>query len=191
MFKQTQVVLVVAIAITLSLTSASAQTNARSHRPSQATSGQKVTPAEQRFLAEAIQGDLAGVNLGKLAQEKGQADEVKHFGQMLHDDHDDHLKRAEQMAEQMRITPPTSPSARQQATHEKLAKLSGVTFDKEFKLAILKDHQEDIAKYRSEAQGKGPLAQFAQQTVPTLEKHLKHAHALGRPAATTGKGTKR
>jgi putative membrane protein len=189
--KQIYVVVFLAIATTLGPTSASSQTAAPSNRSNPATSNQKITQAEQRFLTEAIQGDLAEVNIGKLAQEKGQADEVKQFGQMLEQDHGDHLKQAEQMAEQMGITAPNSPSAKQQAIHEKLEKLSGSAFDKEFKQAMVKDHQEDVAKYRREAKGKGPLAQFAQETVPTLEKHLKQAQALGRPAPTTGKGTNR
>ena len=187
MSKQIHLITYLAIATALGLTSANAQTAAPSQRANQATSNQ----AEQRFLTEAIQGDLAEVNVGKLAQEKGQADDVKQFGQMLAQDHGDHLKQAEQMAEQMGINPPNSPSVKQQAIHEKLEKLSGSAFDKEFKQAMVKDHQEDIAKYRREAKGKGQLAQFAQQTVPTLEKHLKQAQALGRSAPTTGKGTNR
>jgi putative membrane protein len=51
---------------------------------------------------------------------------------------------------------------------------------------MVKDHQEDIAKYKKQASSKGTLAEFAQQTVPTLEKHLQHAQALGRRAPTTG-----
>lgn len=191
MFKQNHLVACFALATLFGLASASAQTTAPSPKSGHATSSQKVSQAEQRFLTEAIQGDLAEMNIGKLAQDKGQADDVKQFGQMLERDHGDHLKKVEQMAEQLGITVPNTPSAEQQATHDILQKLFGDAFDKEFKRAMVKDHQEDIAKYRREASGKGPLAQFAQQTVPTLEKHLKHAHALGRSAPTTGKGTNR
>lgn len=189
MSKQIHLIACLATATALGLTAASAQPVAP--KSNQATNNQKITQTEQHFLTEAIQGDLAEVSIGKLAQEKGQADEVKQFGQMLEQDHGDHLKQAEQIAEQMGIAAPNSPSAKQQATHEKLEKLSGSAFDKEFKQAMVKDHQEDIAKYRREAKGKGPLARFAQQTVPTLEKHLKQAQALGKPAPTTGKGTNR
>src|SRR5262245_45541936 len=186
MFKQNHLVACAALATLLGLASASAQT--ASPKSGHGTSSQSVAQAEKRFLTEAIQGDLAEMNIGKLAQDKGQADEVKQFGQMLERDHGDHLKEAEQMAEQMGITAPNTPSAEQQATHDILAKLFGDAFDKEFKRAMVKDRQWGIAKYRGQAQGNGPLAQFAQQTVPTLEKHLKHAQALGRPAPTTGKG---
>jgi putative membrane protein len=189
MSKQIHLIACLAIATTLGLTYANAQT-VGPHRsnPAPAPSNQKITQTEQRFLTEAIQGDLAEVSVGKLAQENGQADNVKRFGQMLEQDHGDHLKQAEQIAEQMGVTAPNSPSTKQQAVHDKLEKLSGSAFDKEFRQAMVRDHQEDIAKYRREAKSKGPLAQFAQQTVPTLEKHLKQAQALGRQAPKTGKG---
>jgi putative membrane protein len=37
----------------------------------------------QTFLTEAIQGNYAEVEMGKLAQDRGQSDKVKSFGQML------------------------------------------------------------------------------------------------------------
>jgi putative membrane protein len=108
------------------------------------------------------------------------------YGQMLQQDHGAHLQKAQQMAQQLGVTPPSSPNTKQQEVYAKLEKLSGAAFDRGFKQAMVKDHEEDIAKYKKEAKLKGPLAEFAQQTVPTLEKHLQHAQALGRRAPTTG-----
>jgi putative membrane protein len=48
-----------------------------------AATPQKLNKADQLFLSKAIQGDLAEVKIGSLAQEKGQSDEVKQFGKML------------------------------------------------------------------------------------------------------------
>jgi putative membrane protein len=164
---------------------ADAQTRSQPAGANQPTSKQ-ATKTDQRFLTEAIQGDVAEVNMGKLAQQKGQGDDVKQYGQMLQQDHGEHLQKAQQMAQQLGVTSPNSPNTKQQETYAKLEKLSGAAFDREFKQAMVKDHAEDIAKYKKEARSKGPLAEFAQQTVPTLEKHLQHAQALGRRAPTTG-----
>jgi putative membrane protein len=162
-----------------------AQTRSQPAGANQPTSNQ-ATKTDQRFLTEAIQGDLAEVNMGKLAQQKGQGDDVKQYGQMLQQDHGAHLQKAQQMAQQLGVTAPSSPNTKQQEVYAKLEKLSGAAFDRGFKQAMVKDHEEDIAKYKKEAKSKGPLAEFAQQTVPTLEKHLQHAQALGRRAPTTG-----
>jgi putative membrane protein len=62
--------------------------------------------------------------------------------------------------------------------YDQLSKMSGAQFDKEFAQHMIRDHKEDIAKYEKEAKSKGPLAQFAQETIPTLQKHLQAAERL-------------
>jgi putative membrane protein len=43
--------------------------------------------ASQNFIKDAIQGNLAEVAVGKLAQQKGNSDAVRSFGQMLATEH--------------------------------------------------------------------------------------------------------
>ena len=74
------------------------------------TMNKKASKADQRFLKEAIEGDMAEVNMGKLAQQNGTSQDVKQFGEMLQTDHGQHLQQAQQQAQEMGVTPPTSPS---------------------------------------------------------------------------------
>jgi len=158
--------------------------------PSQTGTQQKASKADQSFLKEAIEGDMAEVKVGQLAQEKGQSQDVKQFGQMLQQDHGQHLTQAQQQAQQIGVTAPTQPNAKQKAMYDKLSKLSGAQFDKAFAQGMVKDHKEDIAKYQKEAKSKGPLAQFAQQTLPVLQKHLQTAQSLQHAGAAVGSGSK-
>ncbi len=119
--------------------------------------------------------------MGKLAQQKGEGADVKQFGQMLEQDHGQHLQQAQQLANQVGMTPPTEPSAGQKATYDKLNKLSGAAFDKQFAAAAIKDHKEDIAKFQKMAKEKNPVGELAGKTVPTLQKHLQTAEALSSP----------
>ena len=125
-----------------------------------------------------VQGDLAEVQIGKLAEQKGGSADVKSFGQMLEQDHGQHLQKAQTMAQQLGVTPPAAPSAAQMKVYNKLSKLNGAAFDKQFAAAMVKDHKEDIAKFGKEAKSKGPVAGFAQETLPTLQKHLQTAQSL-------------
>lgn len=134
--------------------------------------------ADQNFLNKAMEGDLAEINMGKLAQQKGQSQDVKQFGQMLEQDHGQHLEKAKQTAQQMGFTPPTEPNAKQKKTYDQLSKLSGAQFDRQFAQDMVKDHKEAISTFGKQAKSKGPLADFAQQTVPTLQKHLRTAESL-------------
>jgi len=138
----------------------------------------KASAASQTFLKEAIQGDLAEVNMGKLAQEKGQSAATKQFGQMLEQDHGQHLQKAKDSAQQMGVSAPTEPNAKQKKMYDQLSKMSGAQFDKQFAQHMIMDHKEDIGKYEKKAKSKGPLAQFAEQTLPTLQKHLQTAERL-------------
>lgn len=65
--------------------------------------------------------------------------------------------------------------------YDRLSKLSGAQFDQhQFVKAMVTDHKEDIAKYEKEAKSKGPLADFAKDTLPTLQHHLETAETLAK-----------
>jgi putative membrane protein len=61
--------------------------------------------ASQKFLKEAIEGNLAEVQMGELAQKNGKSDQVRSFGQMLQKDHSDANKKATAAANQMGVSP--------------------------------------------------------------------------------------
>jgi putative membrane protein len=150
-----------------------------------ATPAPAADKAAQNFLTEAMQGNLAEQQVGKLAQDKGQSEGVKSYGQMLANDHGDANNRAREVANKIGVTPPTGPNKEQAAVYDKLSKLSGPAFDREFAKEMVEDHQKDIQKYQRAARDKNdPVGEYASQTLPTLEKHLQEAKSL-----TQGKST--
>jgi putative membrane protein len=135
-------------------------------------------PSGGKFIKEAIQGNLAEVKVGQLAQEKGATQGVKDFGAALVKDHGTANEKATQTAQQMNVTPPGKPDMKQTQVYDKLAKLSGEQFDQQFIQAMVKDHKEDVAKYERESNQSGPAADYAKQTLPALKAHLKMAEDL-------------
>ena len=135
--------------------------------------------ADEGFLKDAIQGNLAEVQMGELAQQKGQSDAVKSYGQMLVTDHSANNEKAKQLAGQVGVTPPSEPSAKQKADYDELGKLSGAAFDRKFTKMMVMDHKKDIAEFKREAAKKSDsVAQFASDTLPVLQKHLDAAKKL-------------
>jgi putative membrane protein len=133
----------------------------------------------QKFITEAIQGNLAEIEVGKLAQEKGQSEGVRSFGSHLVQDHTAANQKATSLASSMGVTPPTEPTSKQKTLHARLSKLSGESFDREFAKAMVNDHKNDIREFEKEAKRKNdPAADFANETLPTLRKHLEMAQAL-------------
>lgn len=132
----------------------------------------------QKFIKAAIQGDIAEIDVGKLAQEKGQSDAVKQYGAMLVKDHSEHKAKAEEVASQLGVTAPTGSSLGEKATYTKLKLLSGASFDKSFAKSMVSDHQGDIKNYKKEAAKNDAAGKLAKETLPVLRHHLEVAEQL-------------
>jgi putative membrane protein len=133
---------------------------------------------DQHFIKESMEGNLGEVKAGGMAQEHGASQGVKDFGKMLAKDHALANDKAKQVATNLGVSPPQEPGAKQKAMCAELQKLSGDKFDHMFIKDMVKDHEEDIAKYEKEAKGSGPAASYAQQILPDLRKHLQTAQNL-------------
>ncbi len=129
------------------------------------------------WITKAAQGGMAEVELGKLAQSNASSDAVKQFGQRMVDDHTKAGEELAKIAADKGITLPTGLDAKNQATKDRLSKLSGKEFDRAYMQDMVKDHRGDVAEFKKEAaSGKDPeVKAFASKTLPTLEEHLKLA----------------
>lgn len=66
-------------------------------------------------------------------------------------------------------------------TYQRLASLSGKSFDKAFLEAMVKDHKKDIAEFKKESKtSNSAAANYAQAVLPDLHKHLQLAESLER-----------
>lgn len=138
------------------------------------------TFSDADFAKEAAQGGMAEVKLGQLAQDKGSSDAVKEFGKRMVDDHSQANDKLKSVAQQENIKLPEGLSKRDQATYDKLSKLSGDAFDRAYARDMVKDHQNDISSFKQEAaNGRDPgIKLFASETLPTLQDHLKMAREM-------------
>jgi putative membrane protein len=136
-------------------------------------------PPDKTFLEEAVRGDLAEVKIGELAQERGQSEGTREFGEMLVEDHSKSMKQTAELAQDLEVIPPAQPTPEQAQKHAALARLSGAEFDREFASEMVKAHQEMIAKYEKQAQsGDSKVAEHAEDLLPTLQEHLAMAQRL-------------
>ena len=135
--------------------------------------------ASQKFITAAIEGNYAEVKMGELAQKNGQSSEVKAFGKMLSDDHGAAVQKSQEAAKTIGVSAvPAGPNAKQKADYDKMAKLNGAAFDKTFAEHMVKDHKKDIAEYQKASKKQDAAGQYAQQTLPTLQKHLETAQSV-------------
>jgi putative membrane protein len=149
---------------------------------------QSADKASQTFIKSAIEGNLAEIDVGKLAQQKSTNPAVKSYGEMLVTDHSKANEKAKQAASQIGVTPPTGSSLAEKAEYLKLKVLSGASFDRTFANDMIKDHQADIKEFQKETRKSDAAGQFAKDALPILQKHLQAAQQLTQESKTTGSG---
>jgi putative membrane protein len=135
---------------------------------------------DEAFVRVAAHGGLAEIKLGKLAMDQGSNEAVKAFGTRMVAEHTkagDELKEA---AKEERIALPTDLSAKDQATHDRLSKLSGADFDQAYAQDMVKDHQQDLRDFQREANhgNNDVIRGFALETVPKIQQHLEQAKEM-------------
>jgi putative membrane protein len=137
----------------------------------------QLASSEQKFLQKAAKGSMAEIELGKLAQERGQSDDVKELGQKLVQDHTKALEEVRQIAQSKNVTLDEELDSKYRKTQDRLSKLSGEEFDRAFLKEIHREHQRDIADFRKQSQNAkdDQVKDFAARTLPALEQHQQMA----------------
>jgi putative membrane protein len=138
---------------------------------------------EQAFIKEAVQGNLAEVQLGELAAQRADNEAVRKFAETLRTDHKAALQRATNIAKSLKIEPPTEPSTEERGFYEGLSQLSGSEFDAAFVAHMISAHEAEIAKYsRNASSNNDAIAAMVADALPKLKAHLASAQALQKGA---------
>ena len=139
-----------------------------------------VSSGDRKFMEKAAQGGMAEVQLGKLAAQKAQSAEVKQFGQRMVDDHSKANDQLKQIASSKGVNLPTEVERSTQRELDKLSKLSGAEFDREYMKLMLEEHKTDVQEFeRQSKQGNDILLKsFAAKNLLILQQHLKMAQQI-------------
>jgi len=151
-----------------------------------------VDRADTEFMHKAAQGGLAEVKMGQLAADKGSNQAVKDFGQQMVTDHSKANDDLKNVASGKGVTLPDTLDAKDQATYDRLSKLSGSAFDRAYINAMVRDHETDVTEFRKEASAAkdSDLKSFVGRTLPTLEHHLQMAKKAQREVGASSAKTR-
>jgi putative membrane protein len=138
-----------------------------------------MSATDRTFAQKAAAGGLAEVALGQLALQNGSSQQVKDFGQRMVTDRGQANQELQRIAQSENLALPTSLDSKEQALQKRLSSLKGPAFDAAYTQNMVKDHEQDVAEFKREAQsGQDPaLKAFAQKAVPILQQHLQMAQA--------------
>jgi putative membrane protein len=102
-------------------------------------------------VMEAVQMNVAEIAAAKMAANKGQNPRVKAFANMMMKDHSEALAKLRPLpgGESLGV----KPDGKHQEAAERLAKLSGAEFDREYMDAMVNDHQEALMFFERHSHG--------------------------------------
>lgn len=147
---------------------------------SQTTTANTKSSADETFAKKAAAGGMAEVKLGQLAEEQGSNPAVKNFGRRMVQDHSKANNELKSAASKENVELPNEMDKSDQATYDRLSKLSGDAFDRAYARDMVKDHSKDVSEFRKEAKnGRDEnIKNFAAQTLPTLQSHVDQARQM-------------
>jgi putative membrane protein len=136
---------------------------------------------DQQFVDFAAQTDMVEAYLGQLAGSVASSDQVKTYAQMLVTEHTNDYHQLSDVAHQANLKLPDAiDSAHNKSMVAPFQKLKGSAFDHRYAQEMVAGHTKAIAAYKKEAadaKNQG-LKYYAEQALPTLQKHLDEAKGL-------------
>jgi putative membrane protein len=130
---------------------------------------------DQAFLRKTLEDNVAQEQMGQMASQKSQSDDVKQFGQKMAQIHEQLTNQLMPVAKKLGVDEPKNPSKKDRQEIEKMQALSGPDFDTAFIRAMLHDQQEDLKGFKNAENGaQDPNVQvLAKMDEPVLSQHLQ------------------
>ena len=162
--------------------------DAGAHSDKGGAKADKLSHGDKEFIEEAAKGGMFEVQSGQMAAQKASDAGVKEFANKLVQDHGKANDELKQIAEAKGVKMPDKEKMGDRHEMDKLKKLNGAAFDREFAQHSVKDHQKDIKEFEKATQKvKDPdVKAWAEKQLPVLKEHLAMAQKLaGNNASNT------
>jgi putative membrane protein len=136
--------------------------------------------ADKTFLHGQQETNLAEISLGKVAMERATSQAVRTLAAELVAGHEQVLEQNRALHTKLGLTEPTTPSAEQLATAEKVKAASGAAFDAAYVTAQVEGHTKSVSKAQQAASSatNADIKAFATDYAPKAQMHLERAQAV-------------
>lgn len=135
---------------------------------------------DSSFVDDASAAGVGEIQAGQLAQEKGVAQDVKTFADMMVKDHTAANDKLKAIAQSKKMEVSADPAVMDKIKTMILDLRTAKSFDQAYANNQVKAHEAAVKLFQDEAtNGKdADLKAFATATLPKLEEHLSHAKIL-------------
>lgn len=132
---------------------------------------------DAQFIVNAAEINMAQIQLGQLAQQRGQATHVKELGKRMEDAYTKSQRDLTALAQSKRITIPASPTDDVRDAYEDLNNKSGNDFDKAYADLMVSRHRDAIKTFENATTDRydRDINNWAIATLPDLRTNLNHS----------------
>jgi putative membrane protein len=148
-----------------------------------------LSSADQNFITTAAEANLAEIETAKAVESKSTDPAVKDFANRMVADHTEANQKLATVAETAGIKLPTEPSATERNQLDEMQKLSGAKLNATYLDDELQGHKQVISTFEQEIEhGRDQAVKnYAEQTLPTLQDHIRIAEDLAGKMGMSGK----
>ncbi len=160
------------------------------------SSSMKMAKAEEpaTFVKKAAMAGMTEVELGKLALEQSQDDNVRKFAERMVKDHGKANTELAAIAQKKGLEVPQQLDAEHKAMVQQMSGKSGTGFDAAYAQHMSADHAKAVTLFEGGSQSSdADLSAFAKKTLPTVKEHKQMADSLNAKSrsAEAGAGAQR
>jgi putative membrane protein len=139
-----------------------------------------IAPKTKDFIKEAAMSDMLEIDAGKIAQDKGDAEEKKFASEMIADHTKTSTELKGMVSGEMKAAIPTSLDDSSQKKLGKLRDSKPADFASEYDPMQVSAHKDAVSLFGRYAKGGDDpkLKDWAGKTLPTLQHHLEMAQAM-------------
>jgi putative membrane protein len=148
-----------------------------------------LSAADRAFITSAAEANLTEIETAKMIEQKSKDPGVRDFAKRMVTDHTQASQNLATVAEMTAVSLPASPSAADRTREDELEKLSGARLNKTYLRDELAGHKQVISAVASEIEhGQDEAAKnYAVQTLPTLQDHIRIAEDIAGKMGMSGK----
>jgi putative membrane protein len=142
--------------------------------------GAQELKGDQDILTKTLASQMAEIRLGEIAVKNASNAEVKRFAEQMITDHTKLRDALMERAKEHKLAVVQGLEKEHKEKVDRLSKLRGAEFDKEYMKIMVENHQKAMRTLPSFAKSaQDPqLRDLLTKALPTVEEHLKHAQQI-------------
>jgi putative membrane protein len=136
--------------------------------------------SDEQFVRTAAETSMSQVDLGRLAEQRSQNEEVKKFARTMVEDHTRMTEELKQLGSSEHVNLPTNVSRSDADEHRSLHSESGANFDRSYMQQVVNELERQISEFKNaSANATRPnVKEFAQHNTSSLESQLQEAKRI-------------